>query len=122
MKDIHELIVNAFTKFLAADIPIGNARFGLFGYWVGNDGDKPYLGSKTQLDRALDSRDSWSRNFKNFPNPYSDLVGLYKTGVKLGRWENNILDVHGESGEMLGGIPLVSLIEAANKTLQRTSH
>jgi hypothetical protein len=48
-------------------------------------------------------------------------VNLYKTGVKLGRWENNILDVYGQSGEMLGGIPLASLIEAANNSLQRTS-
>jgi hypothetical protein len=38
MKDVYELIANAFTKFLAADISIGHARFGLFGIWVGSEG------------------------------------------------------------------------------------
>jgi hypothetical protein len=121
MKDVYELIVSAFVKFLAADISIGHARYGLFGIWVGNEGDKPFLTSEAQLDRALASRKAWSRNFKNFPNPYSDLVILYKSGVSLGRWENNILDVFDQNGEMLGGVPLGSLIEAANKSLQRTS-
>jgi hypothetical protein len=121
MKDVYELIVSAFAKFLAADISIGHARYGLFGIWVGKEGDKPCLNSEAQLDRALALQKAWSRSYKNFPNPYSDLVILYKTGVRLGRWENNILDVFDQNGDILSGVPLGSLIEAANKSLQRTS-
>ncbi|MGK5045736.1 hypothetical protein ACQ4WP_07525 [Janthinobacterium sp. GB4P2] len=122
MKQVHEidmealygLIVSAFAKFLAADLSVGRARYGLFGTWVVTEGDVPVPNSESQLDRALASRDAWSRRVANFSNPYSDLVNLYESGASLGRWENNILDIYGPTGEKVWGVPLSSLIESAH--------
>ena len=110
---LYELIVNAFAKFLAADLSVGRARLGLFGTWVATEDDAPVSSSASQLDRAFASRNVWSRRFPNSPNPYADLVNFYESGASLGRWENNILDIYGPHGEKCWGVPLSSLIESA---------
>ena len=120
MDALDELIVNAFAKFLAADLSTDRARFGLFGIWVGGESARPKSVSESQLDRALVSRDAWSKEFEDFQNPYSDLVAFYETGASLGRWENFLLDVFGPDGGLLWRIPLKSLIEAANNSIHRT--
>jgi len=109
-----KLLVSAFAKFLAADMSIDRARFGLFGIWVGDQDHCPVAESDSQHAQALASRDAWSEAFADFSNPYSDLVMFYQTGAYLGRWENMLLCVYGPDGQSAGGIPLSSLIEAAN--------
>ncbi|WP_147328064.1 MULTISPECIES: hypothetical protein [unclassified Duganella] len=111
---LYELIVSAFAKFLAADLSVSRARFGLFGTWVVTEDDAPVTITESQLNRASASCTDWSRRFPNSPNPYADLVNFYESGASLGRWENNILDIYGPDGEKLWGVPLSSLIESAN--------
>jgi len=120
MDDLEVLLANAFAKFLAAGLSIDRARFGLFGIWVVNEEEKPQPTSETQLARAIASHDTWPNYLSDFSNPYEDLVAFYGTGASLGRWENRILDVFGPSGEKVSGIPLQSLIEAANNSIHRT--
>ena len=110
---LYELIVSAFAKFLAADLSVNRARFGLFGTWVATEDDVPIPSSESQLNRASASCNDWSRKFPNSPNPYVDLVNFYESGASLGRWENNIIDIYGPDGEMLRGVPLSSLIKSA---------
>lgn len=119
MQTLEKLLVNAFAKFLAADLSIGRARLGLFGIWVANKDDKPTPVSDTQLERSIASRDAWSKCLNAFPNPYEDLVVFYKTGASLGRWENNVLDVFGPNNTQVAGIPMQSLIDAANNSIHR---
>lgn len=111
---LYELIVSAFAKFLAADLSVSRARFGLFGTWVVAEDDAPVPSSESQLNRASASCNDWSRKFPNSPNPYVDLVKFYELGASLGRWENNIIDIYGPDGEKLWGVPLISLMESAN--------
>lgn len=112
MEALYELIVNAYTKFLAAGLSIDHARFGVFGIWIGSPDNKPQPASDSQLDFARASRDAWSKSFGNLPNPYADLVSFYETGASLGRWENHVLDVFGPDGGKLWGIPRSTLINA----------
>jgi hypothetical protein len=120
MEVLFELLFNAYTKFLGADLSVDHAHFGMFGIWVGPINDKPLSSSDSQLDRTRASRDAWPNHFGSLPNPYSDLVSFYETGASLGRWENHILDVFGPYDERLGGIPRASFVKAANIALQRT--
>jgi hypothetical protein len=111
---LYGLIVSAFAKFLAADLSVSRARYGLFGTWVATEDDAPVPSSESQLDRAFASCSVWSKKFPVSPNPYADLVNFYKSGASLGRWENNILDIYGPDGEKLWGVPLSSLIESVS--------
>lgn len=120
MEDLYELLISAYTKFLAAGLSSDHAHFGIFGIWIGPGSDKPLSDSDSQLDRALASREAWSTYFKSLPNPYADLVSFYETGASLGRWESHILDVFGPDGGMLWGIPRATFVKAANNTLQRS--
>jgi hypothetical protein len=115
MEALYELIVSAYTKFLAAGLSADHARFGVFGIWVGAAEHRPQSVSDSQLDCARASRDAWPKSFAGSPNPYADLVAFYEAGASLGRWENHILDVFGPDGEKLWGIPRSTLIKAANK-------
>ena len=114
MEHLYQLIVSAFAKFLAANLSISQARFGLYGRWVVGGSDQPVSESALQLDQARASQGAWAQRFGSLPNPYSDLVAFYETGASLGRWENHILDVYGPNGEKLWGVPLKSLIDSAN--------
>ena len=111
---LYELIASAFAKFRAAGLSVDQARFGLFGIWV-VDGDVPGSSSAEQIDRALASCAAWAEMCADRANPYADLVRFYASGASLGRWENRILDIYGSRGEKLWGVPLKSLIEAADK-------
>jgi hypothetical protein len=108
------LLVSAFANFIAAGISVDRARFGLFGTWVGDQQHSPIHDSGAQLDKTLDSANTWPKVYPSFPNPYSDLSRFYRSGASLGRWENKILCVYGPDGRSLGGIPLESLITAAS--------
>lgn len=114
MEHLYQLLVSAFAKFLAANLSTSQARFGLHGRWVVGGSDPFVPESELQLDQARASQGAWARRFVSLPNPYSDHVAFYETGASLGRWENHVLDVYGPNGEKLWGVPLKSLIDAAN--------
>ncbi len=120
MLALEDLLVNAFAKFLAAGLSIDRARFGLFGIWVVNEEGKPQPTSETQLACAIACRDTWPNYLSDFSNPYEELAAFYGAGASLGRWENKILDVFDTNGEKVSGIPLQSLVEAANNSIHRT--
>lgn len=112
MEALYDLLVNAYTKFLASGLSVDHARYGVFGIWIGPVEDKPLPVSDSQLERARASSAAWPESFGNLPNPYADLVSFYETGASLGRWENHILDVYGPDGEKLWGIPRSTLLAA----------
>jgi hypothetical protein len=114
MERLYQLIASAFAKFLAADLSMTQARFGLYGRWVVDACDQPVPASESHLDQARVSQAAWTRRFVSLPNPYSDLVAFYETGACLGRWENNILDVYDPDGQKVWGIPLKSLVDSAH--------